>query len=96
MADLQLIRREQSALGDVILEIQRGPEDDEEADAVRQQLDALGVRQSEARRVLDAAREQLSRLQGQADMIGTDGERFAQSCPHVRSALCSCKSSIRR
>lgn len=86
MADLQLIRREQSALGDVILEIQRGPEDDEAAGEVRQQLDALGARQSEARRVLDAAREQLSRLQGQADMIGTMEE--------IRAKLSACKERI--
>lgn len=86
MADLQLIRREQSALGDVILEIQRAPEEEAASDETQRELSALHARQNQTRREADAAREQLSRLQGQADAIGTP--------EGVRAKLMACRERI--
>lgn len=82
LADLQLIRREQSAWGDAVLEMQRGEEEQDE----QEQLDILHAKQSEARRKADAAKEQLLRLQGQADAIGTPEQ--------VRAQLSVCRERV--
>lgn len=88
MADLQLIRREQSALGDVILEIQRGPGSEQGPDEMQQQLDALQAKMAAARRASEAAHEQLLRLQRQADAIGT--------LESVREKLSACRVRVER
>lgn len=85
LADLQLIRREQSAWGDAVLEMQRGTDDQDERNE-QEQLDALYTRQSKARRKADMAQEQLLRLQAKADAIGV--------LEQVRAQLSACQQRV--
>lgn len=86
LADLQLIRREQSVLGDIILEIQRAPGEDSLPVDMRQNLEQMHSEQIASQEALDMAREQLAHVQAQADAIGTlDG---------VRRQLADCKARI--
>lgn len=86
LADLQLIRREQSALGDIILEIQRAPHEDPLPADMRENLEQLHQEKIASQEALDMAREQLAQVKAQADAIGTlDG---------VRGQLASCKAQI--
>lgn len=86
LADLQLIRREQSALGDIILEIQRAPNEDPLPANMRESLEQMRQEKIACQEALDMAREQLAQVQAQADAIGTlDG---------VRKQLSGCKAHI--
>lgn len=86
LADLQLIRREQSVLGDIILEIQRAPGEDSLPVDMRQNLEQMHSEQIASQEALNMAREQLAHVQAQADAIGTlDG---------VRRQLADCKARI--
>lgn len=86
LADLQLIRREQSALGDIILEIQRAPNEDPLPVDVRENLERLHSEQIASMEALDLAREQLAQVQAKADAIGTINA--------VRKQLTDCQSQI--
>lgn len=87
LADLQLIRREQSALGDIILEIQRAPSEDPLPADMRENLEQLHEEKIASQETLDIAREQLAQVKAQADAIGTlDG---------VRGQLADCKAQIK-
>lgn len=86
LADLQLIRREQSALGDIILEIQRAPDEDPLPADMRQNLEQLLEERNDSQQALDMAREQLAQVKAQADAIGTLDD--------VRGQLSDCKAQI--
>ncbi|MBS5149737.1 MAG: hypothetical protein KHY76_01925 [Butyricicoccus pullicaecorum] len=86
LADLQLIRREQSALGDIILEIQRAPDEDPLPADMRQNLEQLLEESNASQQALDMAREQLAQVKAQADAIG--------SLDDVRGQLSDCKAQI--
>lgn len=86
LADLQLIRREQSALGDIILEIQRAPDEDPLTTDMRENLERLHQEQIASGEALELAREQLAHVQAQADAIGTiDG---------LRGQLADCQAQL--
>ena len=87
LADLQLIRREQSALGDIILEIQRAPDEDPLPADMRQNLEQLQEERNTAQEDLEIAREQLAQVKAQADAIGVLDD--------VRGQLSACKAQIR-
>ncbi|MCF2670279.1 AAA family ATPase [Butyricicoccus pullicaecorum] len=70
MSDLQLLRREQSALGDVMLEIKRAPDENRPPRRLQEMLERLRTRLDDAGRLAEQAHEQLSRLEGQAEAIG--------------------------
>ena len=86
LADLQLIRREQSALGDIILEIQRAPDEDPLPADMRQNLEQLQEECNTAQEDLEIAREQLAQVKAQADAIGVLDD--------VRGQLSACKAQI--
>ena len=86
LADLQLIRREQSALGDIILEIQRAPDEDPLPADMRQNLEQLQEERNTAQEDLEIAREQLAQVKAQADAIGVLDD--------VRGQLSACKAQI--
>lgn len=81
LSDLQLLRREQSALGDVLLEIKRAPDAAQPPAHLRDGLERLRRKQDDAQRMAEQAREQLSRLEGQAEAIG--GQQALQAQLHM-------------
>lgn len=71
LADLQLLRREQSALGDVMLALKRDPTENQVPVHLQQMLAQLRRKLDDAQRLAEQGREQLSRLEGQAEAIGS-------------------------
>lgn len=103
LADLQLIRREQSALGDIILEIQRTPEEDPEATKMREKLEGMAEERDTAERELEDAQKQLRALQKQlkdSEAIHILRDRLAECTEHItklqkqHAAVCNARRMI--
>lgn len=83
IADLQLIRREQSALGDVMLGRPNGAD---AKDVEEQRLDALHERQMETQQAANRVKQHLMDLREQADEIGV--------LQNVRTQLSACRERV--
>lgn len=73
--DWQALRREQSKLQDILVEIKRTHRDVAEGDVAQKgEVDQLRAQASQARHAAEAAQHELSRLQGQAQVLGSAAE----------------------
>lgn len=86
LADLQLIRREQSALGDIILEIQRTPEEDPQATEMRENLERMSEACDTAEQAFEEASTQLKVLQTQL--------KNSEAIHILKEQLADCKEQI--
>ncbi|MDR3765444.1 MAG: hypothetical protein Q3Y08_00170 [Butyricicoccus sp.] len=73
--DWQALRREQSKLQDILMEIKRTHHHVAAGDAAQKsEVDQLRTQASQARHAAEAAQQTLSRLQGQAQVLGSAAE----------------------
>ncbi len=86
LADLQLIRREQSALGDIILEIQRTPEEDPQATEMRENLERMSEERDAAEQAFEEASRQLKMLQTQL--------KNSEAIHILKERLADCKEQV--
>lgn len=72
--DWQALRREQSKLQDILMEIKRAQASGKVDESRKSDVDAARAQASAARHAAEAAQQALSRLQGQAQVLGSAAE----------------------